>query len=136
MEGTKLCRFCLGVINNDKFIDLEVDGNASEEAIKTRDKLKVLLTEEVSFRILIVDIITPLQRLVTIHRFVHFICFKYRFVLRGGNVNKVRSLQVSKVILMFSRRPLRTNTVFASLINFNYLCKCCFHQILFVYAWL
>lgn len=52
METTKLCRFCLGAINDDNFIDLGEDG--SEETNKTREKLKELLTEEVSFHVLLI----------------------------------------------------------------------------------
>lgn len=52
METAKLCTFCLGAINDDNFIDLGKDG--SEETNKTREKLKELLTEDVSFRVLLV----------------------------------------------------------------------------------
>lgn len=47
MESVQVCCFCLCGVENDKFIDLrEEDGD--EEKKKTRDKLKVLFTEEVS----------------------------------------------------------------------------------------
>lgn len=47
METTIVCRFCLSAITDDKFIDLEKDG--CKETIKTREKLKLLFTQEVSF---------------------------------------------------------------------------------------